>query len=101
MFDLMTSSGRARALKSVEPEVSDVFHSLVSQGGQLARAVGRGGTPAWITAGGAVLAAGALYWLIRPATTEEPARKPAAKRANSGTKRPAVRKRAAPAKAKS
>lgn len=96
MFDLMTSSGRARALKSVEPEVSDMFHSLVSQGGALARAVGRGGTPAWITAGGAVLAAGALYWLIRPATADEPARKPAAKRtANARARKTPARRKAA------
>jgi hypothetical protein len=99
MFDLMSSSGRTRALKSVEHDASDVLNALVSQGGAVMRAAGRGNTPAWLTAGGAVLAAGALYWLMRPATEEEVTRKPAAKRtANAGAKRPAARKRAATAK---
>jgi len=101
MFDLMSSSGRARALKSGEHDASDMLHSLMSQGGALARSLGRGGTPAWITAGGAVLAAGALYWLMRPATEDEVKRKPAAKRANATARRPATRKRAATATSKS
>ncbi len=87
MFDLLSPSGRARALRSVQPDWPEVSQALTTHGAAMARALSRGNRPVWLSIGGAALAAGALLWLVRPFSEDEPA-----------ARAPATRKRRVPAR---
>ncbi|MCC6920871.1 MAG: hypothetical protein IT548_16860 [Alphaproteobacteria bacterium] len=94
MFDLLSPSGRARALRRVQPDWSEMSHALTTHGAAMAKALTRGHRPVWLSLGGAALAAGALLWLIRPSSEGEPATRRAAPRKRRAPARPAATQRA-------